>query len=231
VLELACGPGGAGLAAAALAGEVVLSDVAAEMTAVAGERAVERGLTNVSTRVLDLEHIAEPDASYDVVLCREGLMFASDPAAAASEIERVLRPGGRVAIAVWGPRERNPWLGVVLDAVAAQFGPRVIAPGMPGPFALGDANRLRAILAGSGLEDITIEEVGVPLRAVSFVAWWERTSAMAGPLAGLLATLPEDAAQTLRARLRDAVAPYRTPAGLVFPGVALIAGGRSVRGR
>src|SRR3954453_19212994 len=100
VLELACGAGGLGLAAAPLVepdGEVVLSDVVPEMTAIAAARAREAGLRNVTTRVLDLEQIAAPDASYDVVLCREGLMFAPDPARAARELRRVLRPGGRVA--------------------------------------------------------------------------------------------------------------------------------------
>jgi SAM-dependent methyltransferase len=103
VLELACGPGGTGLAAAALVapgGEVVLSDVAAEMTAIAAARAAEAGVPNVTTRVLDLELIDEPDGAYDVVLCREGLMFALEPAVAVGEIARVLRPGGRLAIMV-----------------------------------------------------------------------------------------------------------------------------------
>jgi ubiquinone/menaquinone biosynthesis C-methylase UbiE len=122
VLELACGPGAVGIAAAERAGEVVLSDIAEEMTAIAAARAAARGLTNVSTRVLDLEDIDEPDASYDVVLCREGLMLTLDPVAAMAEIRRVLRPGGRAAIAVWGPRERNPWLGILFDAVSAQLG-------------------------------------------------------------------------------------------------------------
>src|SRR5690348_4481532 len=74
VLELACGPGGPGLAAAELVGpdgDVVLSDVSPEMTAIAGRRAAARGLRNVSARVLDLERVDEPDASYDVVLVRE----------------------------------------------------------------------------------------------------------------------------------------------------------------
>src|SRR4249919_1726966 len=94
--------------------------VVAEMTSVASARAAARGLRNVIPRRLDLEEIDEPDASYDVVLCREGLMFASDPDRAAREIRRVLRPGGRAAIAVWGPRERNPWLGIVMTAVSEQ---------------------------------------------------------------------------------------------------------------
>ena len=70
VLELACGPGGLGLAAAprvAPGGEVVLSDVVAEMTSIAAARADAVGLRNVRTRVLDLEQIDEPDGSYDVV--------------------------------------------------------------------------------------------------------------------------------------------------------------------
>jgi SAM-dependent methyltransferase len=145
VLELACGPGGVGLAAAervAPNGEVVMSDVAAEMTAIAAARAEALGLGNVTTSVLDLEQIEEPDGSYDVVLCREGLMFAPEPARAAGEIRRVLRPGGRVALAVWGPRERNPWLGIVLDTVSAQVGHPLPPPGIPGPFSLEDADEL-----------------------------------------------------------------------------------------
>ena len=162
MLELACGPGGLGLAAAARVaprGEVVLSDAVAEMTAIAAARAEALGLSNVSTRELDLERIEQPDASYDVVLCREGLMFALDPARAAREIRRVLRPGGRVALAVWGPRERNPWLGVVLDAVSAQVGAPVPPPGIPGPFSLEDSKRLAALLSDAGLADVKVSEL------------------------------------------------------------------------
>jgi ubiquinone/menaquinone biosynthesis C-methylase UbiE len=229
VLELACGPGGLGLAAAervAPDGEAVLSDVAAEMTAIAAARAAARGLSNVTTRELDLEHIEEPDGSYDVVLCREGLMFAPDPARAAREIRRVLRPGGRMALAVWGPRERNPWLGIVLDAVSAQLGAPVPPPGIPGPFSLEDAERLTGLLAGADLADVLVGELPVPLRADSFEEWWTRTSALAGPLAKLLASLPEDATQAIRDRAHEAVRAYETPTGLEIPGVTLIASAR-----
>jgi SAM-dependent methyltransferase len=114
VLELACGAGGTGLEAAALVGpggEIVQSDVAAEMVAIASERAAAGGSRNVHSRVLDLEQIEEPDGSFDVVLCREGLMLVPDPARATAEMQRVLRPGGRVAISVWGPRRLNPGSG------------------------------------------------------------------------------------------------------------------------
>jgi SAM-dependent methyltransferase len=229
VLELACGPGGLGLAAAARVapgGEVVLSDVASEMTSIASARADALGLSNVSTCELDLERIEEPDGSYDVVLCREGLMFALDPARAAREIRRVLRPGGRVALAVWGPRERNPWLGVVFDAVSAQVGAPVPPPGVPGPFSLEDAGKLAGLLFDAELADVVVSEIPVPLRAASFEEWWVRTTALAGPLAKVLAALPQEAQQALRARVREAIGAYETPAGLEFPGITLLATGR-----
>src|SRR5689334_13204897 len=158
VLELACGPGSVALAAAPLAREVVASDFAPEMTAIAAQRATERGLANVTTRVIDMQDIDEPDDSFDVVFCREGLMLVPDPARAVAEIRRVLAPGGRAAISVWGPRERNPWLGVVLDAVSEQVGAPVPPPGIPGPFSLDSAEAFSAVLGGA-----EIDEVPVPL--------------------------------------------------------------------
>jgi enediyne biosynthesis protein CalE5 len=230
VLELACGPGGLGLAAAERVGprgQVVLSDVVAEMTAIAAARAEAIGIRNVTTLELDLEQIDQPDGSYDLVLCREGLMFAPDPARAAYEIARVLHPGGRAAIAVWGPRERNPWLGVVLDSVSAQLGKPVPPPGVPGPFSLDDADELARLLDDAELTNVAVEEVPVPMRVASFEEWWARTSALAGPLAAILASLPEEASLALHARAREATRPYETPeGGLEFPGVTLLSTAR-----
>jgi SAM-dependent methyltransferase len=228
VLELACGAGGLGFAAAPLVapgGEVVLSDVVPEMTSIAAARAETRGLSNVRTCVLDLEQIEQPDHSYDVVLCREGLMFAAEPARAAGEIVRVLRPGGRVALAVWGPRARNPWLGILLDAVSAQLGIPIPPPGIPGPFSLDDAGEVAALLSDAGLADVVVSEIAAPMHAGSFDEWWTRTSSLAGPLAKMLASLPADDKQALRARLLEAVRAYEAPPGLEFPGVSLLATG------
>ena len=228
ILELACGAGGLGLAAAEQVGpngSVVLSDVVVEMAEIAAARARARGRANVTGRVLDLEQIDEPEQSYDVVLCREGLMFALSPARATSEIHRILRPGGRFVISVWGPREHNPWLGLVLDAASAELGAPVPPPGIPGPFSLEDSTRLADLLRGAGLADIAIEDLAVSTSATSFDEWWERTCALAGPLANVLASLPEAGAQALRERARRAAHRYENRDGLRFPGVTLIASG------
>jgi SAM-dependent methyltransferase len=226
VLELASGPGGVGLAAAARigpVGEVVVSDVVAEMTAIAAARASALGLRNVSTRVLDLEAIDEPDGSYDAVLCREGIMLVQDPGRAAREIRRVLRPGGRAVLTVWGPRQRNPWLGLMFDAVTAQLGAPVPPPGVPGPFSLENAARLTDILTAAGLADVEVGELPTPYHADSFDEWWTRTAALVGPLSKMLEGLPPPAMRELRARAREAVRLYQTPSGLELPGVCLIA--------
>lgn len=230
VLELACGPGGLGLAVAPLLGaegEIVLSDVAAEMVAIAADRAEARGLANVRTAVLDLEAIDEPDHSFDVVLCREGLMFAVDPERAVREIGRVLRPAGRVGVSVWGSPADNPWLDLVFRAVSTETGFPVPPPGVPGPFSLGDETQLKQLFTDAGFADVAVEGIPVVLQAPSFEAWWARTSALAGPLAGILARLPGDVVDAITRRLQASVQPYVTDEGVALPGVALLVSGRA----
>ncbi|MBV8980255.1 MAG: class I SAM-dependent methyltransferase [Acidimicrobiia bacterium] len=230
VLELASGPGGAGVAAAGMVGDegvVVISDVVPEMVEIAAARAAARGATNVRTAVLDLEDIAEPDHSFDVVLCREGMMFAVDPARAAREMRRVLVPGGRASVAVWAEREENPWLGVLFDAIAEVTGVVVPPPGMPGPFALGDADFFQQLLLDAGFTDLRLERIDAPLRVASFDAWWARNLTVAGPVVGILNGLDDATRGQLQAHLRHALEPYASDQGLELPGVALLLCGRT----
>ena len=229
VLELACGAGGTGLAAAVRvgpAGHVVLSDLVPEMTAIAYDRATELGLTNTSVAQLDLQRIDQPDASFDVVLCREGLMFAIDPGSALTEIRRVLRPRGRMAVAVWGPRADNPWLGIVFDAVTAQTGQPVPPPGIPGPFALEDKRRLGELVGEAGFANVAVTEQPCPMRDRSFEEWWTRTCSLAGPLTARLSAMSNEDRATLSELAREATRAYEAPDGLQFPGLTLVASGR-----
>jgi SAM-dependent methyltransferase len=229
VLELACGPGAVTLAVAGVVdpGEVIASDVAVEMADIAVARAHSRGRYNVHGRRIDIEDIAEPDASFDVVYCRDGLMFAVEPDRAVREIARVTKPGGRVAIGVWAERERNPWLGLVFDVLSEQLGHPVPPPGVPGPFALSDGHRLERLFVDAGFLDVRIEEVSVPLRAPSFDGWWRMTTSLAGPLALIIAGLDAETSEKLRTRAQEAVAPFTTDEGaLDIPGVQRVLSAR-----
>ena len=228
VLELGCGPGGVGFLAAELVGadgQVVLSDVAPEMTAIAAERAERRGLRNVVTRELDMEHLDLADSSFDKVLCREALMLVADPTAAAREAVRVLRPGGRAVFAVWGPPAANPWLSALLDAVGAQLGAPVPPQGMPGPFALSESGALADVLSTGGFHDVEVAEVAAPMRVASFDDWWRMVPSLAGPVAGLLASLPDDMTSVIRGNAETTLRPFATQAGYEIPGLSLIGAG------
>ena len=153
-------------------------------------------------------------------------MLVPDPARAAREIARVLRPGGRVALAVWGPRERNPWLGVVFDAVSAQLGAPVPPPGVPGPFSLDDAGRL-AVRARRrrASTDVAVEELAdaAARRLVRRVVD-AHVGARRPARAASLASCPRRRRAALAARAaRGGRAPTRRPTGLELPGLTLVA--------
>ena len=112
VLELAAGPGDVGFMAAELirpGGTLVSSDATEGMIELARTRAAEQGIEDVEFRQLQLEWIDLETASVDAILCRWGVMLTIDPGAALQECRRVLRPGGRIALAVWDLPEQNPW--------------------------------------------------------------------------------------------------------------------------
>jgi len=229
VLELACGPGGVGLAAAdsvGAGGEVVMSDVASEMTEIAAQRAEARGLTNVRTAVVDMEDIDFSDASFDAVLCREGLMLVPDPAAAVREVHRVLVPGGRAVFAVWGPRDRNPWLTTLFDAITRHLGLPVPPPGMPGPFALSEFGELEGLLSAAGFHDVSVREVATPMNVSSFGEWWSVVPSLAGPVGPLLGAQPTDVRDAIRSDAEAGLDHFRTEAGYELPGLSFVGSGR-----
>ncbi len=228
VIDLACGSGSAGLAAAprvGASGRVVLADDAPLMVEAAARRSA--GLPQVTTLVCDLESVDAQDASFDAVICRHGLMFAEDHGAAVAEARRVLRPGGRYAAMTWDSRAANPHLGLIFDAVGEQFGVPFPPPGVAGPFALDDPGVLADALRAGGLEDVAVTRVATPMRTASLQTWWELVPELAGPLAIALAGMEDDVRDAIRDRALAHGAQAARPSGdgIEMDGSVLVASG------
>jgi ubiquinone/menaquinone biosynthesis C-methylase UbiE len=230
VLELACGPAGVGLQAARAVGpegHVLSTDFAQPMVDAARRRAEEEKLENMEFRVVDAESIDLPDASFDAVLCRYGYMLMADPGAALRETSRVLRPGGRLALAVWGEAGENPWASTPMRAVMEHFDAPPPEPGAPGMFALAEEDRLRSLLEEAGLSKIRVERVEAVERYESVDAWWNFIREVAGPLATLLAGLSDADREAIRNRASEMASQYAENGTLRFPsGLRLAAASR-----
>jgi SAM-dependent methyltransferase len=223
ILELAAGPGDTGLLAArslAPGGRLVSTDFAPEMVEAARRRAAELGLDElVSFAVEDMQALSFADASFDGALCRWGLMLVPDMERAAGEISRVLRPGGRIALAVWADPDDNDWM-TAPGRSALELGllerPE---PDAPGPFRLARDGALEELLAGAGLRVETVEEVSVAWRAASHADWWEIARDTSRSLALILEGATAAEADAIRAGAARRLERYVQPDGsLAVPG-------------
>jgi SAM-dependent methyltransferase len=227
VLELAAGPGETGFLAAELVqpgGKLISSDFAESMIEVARTRAADLGLDNVEFRRLDAESLDLEAASVDGVLCRWGYMLMAEPAAALRETRRVLRPLGRVALAVWGPPADNPWVSIAGEEVRRRASAPEPEPGAPGMFAFADAGRVEEELAGAGFTDIRVEALDLRFKYPSFEAWWQISRDLGRPLAELVDAMEPQQRDELRAALEQRFAAFAAPGGgLDVPARPLVA--------
>jgi len=227
VLELAAGPGDTGFLAAELVrpgGTLICSDAARAMLGVATGRARDLGVTNVEFKQLDLEWIDMPTASVDAILCRWGLMFALDPAAALQECRRVIRPGGRIALAVWDVPERNPWGGVPMRALVELGRVAPPDPDAPGMFALDDADRLLELMEDAGFVDPVVEPVALTRTAPNLDAFIQESLDLSARFAEVRRSLSPEEWDEVRERIEAATRPYADATGaLRFPAQTLAA--------
>jgi SAM-dependent methyltransferase len=227
VVELAAGPGDTGFLASELVkpgGRLICSDGSEQMLQIARERAEQQGIDNVEFKQLQLEWLDLDTASADAILCRWGVMLLVDPGAALQECRRVLKPGGRLALAVWDLRVRNPWSLVPAEALQALGHGTPPDPSLPGPFSLSAPGRLNALLEEAGFIEPLVEAVAIERRSEDFESFLDEALDLSPTLGSAWAQLSDEQQAALIAELQGRMAPYTAPDGsLSVPGSSLVA--------
>lgn len=227
VLELAAGPGDTGFLAAkriAPGGTLVCSDASEAMLDIARERARELGVDNVEFVQLQLEWIDLETASVDAALCRWGLMLLVDPAAAAQEIRRVLRPGGRFATAVWATAEDNPWATIPTRALIELGHAQPPDREAPGMFRLGDSGVLGQLLESAGFVEVRLDTLDIGRTRPSLDAYLAEQLDLSLGFLETRQRLDDQQWEEVVRRIAKSADPFTAPDGSVsFPARCVVA--------
>lgn len=225
ILDIAAGAGEPAVSAAERVGPggyVLATDISEGIVELARQVARERGLKQVETRAMDGENLDLPDASFDAVLCRLGLMYMPHPVTALCEWRRALRPGGRVAVVVFSTPDRNSWGAMPASIIRrrAQLPPPV--PGQPGPFSLGDAGVLEDAFRQAGFADPEVRAVPVPLRMDSAAEYVRVAREAFGAFNAMMAHLSPQERESVWNEVEGSMRSFESPGGFEVPGECLV---------
>ena len=217
VLDVACGTGVVARVAAervGRTGRVAGIDINAAMLGVA--RSLQAGAgARIGWVRGSVDSLPCADASHGVVLCQLGLQFFPDRPAALAEIRRVLVPGGRIGLSVYGPIEHNPATIALALALDRHLGPGA-SQTKRAEHALADPALLHGLAREAGFRGISIA-TGTRLIRFPSAAEYVRIQLIATPLASLTGQPDSPLTAALTGDVAAALEPYCTAEGLAFP--------------
>jgi SAM-dependent methyltransferase len=209
------------------AGRVCYTDPAAGMVQTARHEAERRGSSNITFHQAPAERLPFPDNTFDLVVGRLSAMFFVDPESALREILRVTKPGGRIALLVWGAREFNPFFSVISE-VLNQFVPAE-AEDEDAPTAVRFAppGKLVQVFRNAGV--VEVNETTVPLRIahpMDIEEFWRLRTEMSDTFRSRLGQLGDEQLAAVKAATASAVSEYFNNGTMNFPAQVLIVTGR-----
>lgn len=223
LLEVASGPGMLARAAArniGAQGTVIAADIAEAALDEGRKRAAAEDISNIRFQTEDAEALSFADASVDRVLCGMGLMHFPDAGAAAREMLRVLKPGGRLVASVWGEEQRVPFLACALNCLKRNLPPPKVE--RPSIFRFGSVGALDALVRTAGFGGIRIEASNIEVNVPDSAAYWQIFLDLAGVTTVVLAKLPQAMQDKLAQDVAYDLEPFRNGAGYALKGEVLI---------
>lgn len=221
VLDVATGPGVVAVEAAramAGTGDVVATDIAAVWEAWVADAAREAGVGKIAFATMPADALAYPDDSFDVVACQFGLMFVAEPLAALSEMKRVLKPGGRLGVAVWSTLDR---VAHFVPAVALRkLFPADSATDERTPLSLSEPGLIERLVADAGFADIRSERQTETFVLDDFEQDWKRRAGDPAFAAQIAAS--EENRVRAREAVRESLERFRVGDRYEMPSEAII---------
>ena len=203
VLDVAAGTGEPGLTIATLlsGGKVIMTDLSADMLAIARENAVRRNITNVETRACDVCELPFDDNTFDAISCRFGFMFFPDMLLGAKEMLRVLKPGGRLATSVWSAPDKNFWVTAMMGTIQRNMKLPPPFPGAPGMFRCAGNGFITNLLSQAGLRNVSQSEITGRLNCRTADAYWNMMTEVVAPVVAAL----READDTVKRKIKKEV--------------------------
>ena len=218
VLDVASGTGEPGLTIAGMVknGKVTATDVADQMLVIAKENAERKQLHNFDTRPCDVCELPFDESSFSKISCRMGFMFFPDMQMASNEMYRVLRPGGRIATAVWAGPENNVWITSIMGVISRNIPTTPPPPGAPGMFRCAAPGFIKSLMENSGFKNVNEKLVTGKTVYNDFDHFWEMMNEVAAPVVGALSQADEATRQKVKSEAQQLVEKYKTGKGLEF---------------
>jgi ubiquinone/menaquinone biosynthesis C-methylase UbiE len=234
VLDVATGPGEPALSVAALAGangKVFGVDPIQGMVAAARIEAERLGLKNAKFEVAFADDLPFSAGTFDAVISRFGVMFFPSPLDGVRELLRVLKPGRKLALAVWHFAERNPFHYALSRVIDRYVDSPPLAPDALDAFRFARPGKLKDILGEAGVlepcERLLQFIIQAPLSVEEF---WTLRQEMSDKLREKMAMLSKEQASEVKSEMLEALREYSTENGMSFPAEVLIVSGASQKG-
>jgi len=217
VLDAASGTGEPGLTIASLIpnGKVVITDLADHMLEIAREHGTARGIKNVEYQACDVCELPFADHTFDFISCRFGFMFFPDMLMAAKELARVLKPGGRIAAAVWSGPERNFWVTAIGGTINRNMQLPTPPPGAPGMFRCAQPELIQGLFKQAGLKNTFEEEISGKMNCGTTDVYWNMMTEVAAPFVAALSKADDAMKEKIKKEVYELV-NQKFPAGKVI---------------
>jgi ubiquinone/menaquinone biosynthesis C-methylase UbiE len=229
VLDVATGPGDPALSVAdevGPSGKVIGIDPVPKLIEGARRAAADLGLTNAQFEIAGADALPFPTDTFDAGVCRFGVMFFPSPVDGVREMLRVLRPGKKLAFAVWHFIDNNPFHHSLARIVDRHIAPKSLPPDAPEPFRFASPGKLKRVLVEAGAaepaERLLRFSIDAPLSVEDF---WTFRCDWAERLREKLARLPAEQSRALKDQVIRVFNEYHTAGGMSFPAEVLIVTG------